>query len=179
MEHLDQLARAGRTHRKFSERREELAIEADRRPAAISTYHEVWSEYGILVVVAIPCDPEKGRFGQQVLVLFDIIVDPILAVEMRNKVFSIRQLDAVGESAPDIMLQGRCLGGGVGKIDALRNFNLNSLLRPVSDERLEEIGDCKDSMRTLRSSGLAYISAPWVKLSGILPQMRGSEIVRR
>ena len=65
---------------------------------------------------------------------------------MRDVVLSVRQLAAVREGGPEIVLKGARRGGGFGEVDALLRFNLDGFLWAVGSEGFEEVGDGVDSM---------------------------------
>jgi len=63
---------------------------------------------------------------------------------MRDDVLSARDPPAIGEGAPDIVLEGWCCGGGTCEVHSLLAFSFDGGGRPGRGERFKEVGDGVD-----------------------------------
>jgi hypothetical protein len=105
-----------------------------------STHHEVGREHRVHVVAGIERDPQEGRLGEQGLVRLDVVVDLVLGLEMWHEVLAAGDLLAVGQRAPDVVLEGGGLGRGAREVDALLDLDLDGGFRAGGSEGLEEVG---------------------------------------
>lgn len=121
------------------------------------TYNLEWLDHRkVGDVVGVVSEHEVGslcvQFGK---IAFDPVVDLGLVVEMGYGEFPVGQALRVWEGGPDVVLEGRRLGGSTSEILGLRGFLLTGLGRSVpSKQKLPEIGDGEDGSGPLKASDI-------------------------
>jgi hypothetical protein len=108
------------------------------------THYLVDGKDGILVILRIEPHVQHGRLGPQGRVPLDDVVNLRLGLEVGDVEAPARELEAVGQAAPDEVLEARGLLGGLDDVAALGEFDLHRLDRPDLGERLPEVGDGED-----------------------------------
>lgn len=106
----------------------------------------------VLEIIAIQRDLEQGCLRPELRQFpFDVLVDLGLTAKVRNEVVIATYLSRVGQSAPDVMLQGWHLTRRACHVDSLICLNFSTFFGRLGRKGIQEVCHGEDRMGAFKS----------------------------